>query len=555
MIYLRKKWKQKPPAWGPASAVSAVSCDRVQKLYDIKRKNIKLLLPHWGPGDQVSYDPASNTAINTNGIYSKQSLDFTALDAILNPPATAVESWYNGNDATFISKFNIPDVYTYYYPFFIGIGTLAYLEMRFISGTHESHIKVGSAYNTIKTNLINGNHQYAIRTTAGTIDLFNARDEVTWETEGITSTSWPTNTPSAISFFSKVDKKYGIRDIKYTYLFDESISNDIIKQINDNPFEIFQPPTFRTYFIPSGNYYTTINQSASWKIETQQLVNVSWKLLDSKAQSFSWQLQNELSKGSAWKVLATGAADSSWKTLADISKGVAYKILTESESDSGYKILNKSGSDSSWKIFTELSKTSVWKILSIGELIQNVAWKILKEDEQDLSYKILTDIDSDIKWKSFSESSKEAEWKIFSTGQFDQDISWKISSILDKVTGWKITTESDKDIDYKLLNEIERPTEWGILTSGDQAISYKIRQDSSRDISNKIFNGINQTLSWNVLRVSDKDLAYNIFNELDGNISWVIGAITYPDVLHMFAQDAKIFAYNQETKTLIYYKE
>jgi hypothetical protein len=261
--YLRRLWQNKPKQWGPFSAVQLGLFNNAEKI-GINPAKIVCATPIWGPGTVHDYSKNRKTASYGSASYENGYLKSTgATCPVIDAPTDFSDLAKNTRSAFFTfhpGSTGLPWWDTYFMWTDAGNGTHSLLYGR---GTSQAAFNLGS-----QTKIVNLPDTYDINAsmmvdTITDTHIYGLNSELVEEA-------------NSMVWFQQASKAYlgnfdGTESSTHTYLkqvilSSERFSIDTFAKLNDNPYQLWQPPTFRTYSIPADGGQLPINLNGASSI-------------------------------------------------------------------------------------------------------------------------------------------------------------------------------------------------------------------------------------------------------------------------------------------------
>ena len=243
MIYLSRKYKQKPRQWGPPSAVRAAVRDWFERRIGIPESDILAAIPLWHPGDQPDIGGQLGIGVNSGAAFTGDGLYFDGSAYVLFPAA----GLSHGEDLTAFCVFH-PDSTTqnsavvsqaearnYFRPFWAaGVRDLGY-DRRDNYVWAETNGEVDPAAATFDS--AEQSHAW-IFVDGGYLTVYNRGDEIGSGSIG-TQASYYSGGQICVGARRQMDGTTSYRffgKIKALYLFRTALSADQIAALHADPY-------------------------------------------------------------------------------------------------------------------------------------------------------------------------------------------------------------------------------------------------------------------------------------------------------------------------------
>lgn len=251
--YLRGLWKQKPQAWGPVSQVQSVLRTRFEDWYGVAWSITKGALPFWEKDGQYPYNYADNNQVASitnsftwgNDGIELGSSDFVYLDFeeefLADAPETCCFLCCMDGPARGELKF-IAGLYTSNSTRMWGIFQSSSSDYRYQSFWHRT------------------NSAYYNNTVAGKVFVCNSRS-ATDHSFFIDGSKIATSTTDITYSYNYNYDRIVLGNVNGTLsanqilIFSAGLEDNQVQKLTDNPWSLWQPPTFRTFSIPGTASY------------------------------------------------------------------------------------------------------------------------------------------------------------------------------------------------------------------------------------------------------------------------------------------------------------
>lgn len=258
----RRLWEQKPKPWGPASVVHASMLDNVEKT-GIDPVSLYMANPHWGPGKQHDYankqvGVLSGVTFEKNALAYNRDNDYVAFprNSKIEPSSgitCLVYGVFDNPGSNSYNQFLAKHKNTWSEPYYS-------YTFRYSSATkkYECQINVGGVRKEIASDL-EYQADYGKYVCVGFswgddgyLRLWKNGEVIGSKSIGSGSITYY-DTPLYLGYTNSYASGRLAGLLDQTLLFNCQLTSDQIACMTSSPWGIWQPPTFRTYFIPSGD--------------------------------------------------------------------------------------------------------------------------------------------------------------------------------------------------------------------------------------------------------------------------------------------------------------
>ena len=281
-LYFSGNSKQKPKQWGDSSFVSSVVADRMEAWYGIPWDSIVLIMPIWGPGKQRDYSKNNINLINspTPPVFDDNALLFSGSQYIQCEQHSDLDTRGKSEFSILVSFKPTVSGYTGRILTWDAGSSEAYFMDADLAGAHTFYTRFHSDTLAYVVRSWSLKHNYTLGLCVDK-NLNSMRyDDRTYAFGSVTSLG------SHSSSFGTQRLWIGANDSTGNFLYGalsqiiishKHFGIDIYDSFNDNPYGLWQPPTFRTYF----DFATSSSMSIT---DTPYLTNiVSYQIASSEA--------------------------------------------------------------------------------------------------------------------------------------------------------------------------------------------------------------------------------------------------------------------------------
>lgn len=255
---ISRSHKQKPQAWGPVSQVQASIFKNAERI-GIDSASIALVMPMWGPGDQLDYAHPNNPFTNNLVDHNHNVLSFNGSSSYLSqvsnsgifasaPFTTHVKIKNNGTDATNHWIYTKEDSLLANGDGFRRNGSGLYIA-RGTTGSY--HYKASGAIADGQRMTVS--HRYI--STSNFDTFIDGKPVVGW------TKATPYNDISVatlqIGRSNGSYQGYWNGDIEFFYVFNAALNNSQIAYLSDNPYFLLQRVSPVFFSIPGGGVTPT----------------------------------------------------------------------------------------------------------------------------------------------------------------------------------------------------------------------------------------------------------------------------------------------------------
>lgn len=253
MAFVHLDKNQKPEQWAQPELVQWAVRDYCENTLGVAYSDLVVALPFWGAGSQFDYSPNGFTGTNVGCSFDGQKLTADAEnDRIYISDDDRLDTLANFTMVCSFEYSSLPGTYNY----IIGKSYSEYLLYINSSGPYLARSfytdASGDDANTTKT--LTSGTKYNIALTWGVDDLYLRTycDGTQVNSTALNGSYTNANTEN-FTLFNRNDLARDLRGSAYTaYLFKVVLNADLIALMDDDPYGMFSPKAYPSYFFASG---------------------------------------------------------------------------------------------------------------------------------------------------------------------------------------------------------------------------------------------------------------------------------------------------------------
>ena len=263
----RQLYKQKPQAWGPASAVQASIFKNAERV-GIDPVLLKCVMPFWSPGNQFDYSANIFHTISGNPIFDKKSIVFDGSGDYISANSIATrlsDGRYHGALMIKIIPKSLPPSERYFLSMRRDDNSRWYMKH------NASSLLVGwntaTTYSTGETLLIGQSELLTLTWNAPFVGLYRGENLV-WSISDTNSLAPNNFAISALSSVPTNTNYHANQAVDIVFVFDIGLDASQIAYIADNPYFLLPRVPTVFYSVPGGAGGVTISSTTGTVVVT-----------------------------------------------------------------------------------------------------------------------------------------------------------------------------------------------------------------------------------------------------------------------------------------------